>query len=97
MRKLIFGRVGTGKTTLIVNKIIPTIENYLVFDFCNEYYQWIKDESKIKKFGSFTIGKELRELVIDAIRKEKKDTTLIIDNTNLLRFRARTMLVGMRG
>ena len=36
MKKLILGKQGIGKTMFLSKKIIPTIEKFLVFDFCNE-------------------------------------------------------------
>lgn len=86
MKHLILGKLGIGKTTLIVKEIIPTIEKYLVLDFCNEYSQWIKDESKLKINENGLIGDKLKKQVINIIRNTGNDTTLIIDNTNLLYF-----------
>ena len=85
MRKLILGKQGTGKTTLIVNEIIPTLgDNYRVVDFCDEYSQWI-DESRIIKYGPVQ-GAQLKSAVIATIREMNKDTVLIIDNAEQLYF-----------
>jgi len=86
MQTLLVGGHGTGKTTLIVKSIIPKLKNYLVLDFCNEYFQWIKDETKLKRFESSLVGEKLKKQVIDVIRNNKDDTTLIIDNATLLYF-----------
>jgi predicted ABC-type sugar transport system permease subunit len=61
METLLVGGHGTGKTTLIAKEIIPKLKNYLVLDFCNEYFQWIKDESKLKTFESGLMGVKLKE------------------------------------
>lgn len=86
MKKLIIGKNGTGKTTFIAKEIIPTIEKYLVLDFCHEYSQWIKDETKIRKFERGLVGNKLKQQVIDVIRNVKDDMALIIDNAQLLYF-----------
>lgn len=83
MKKLIIGKKASGKTTFIVKEIIPTIYKYLVLDFCDEYFQWIKDERKISKFDRYLT---LKHQVIDIISNIKDETTIIIDNANLLYF-----------
>jgi hypothetical protein len=86
MQTLLVGGHGTGKTTLIVKGIIPRLKSYLVLDFCNEYFQLIKDKSKLKTFESGLMGEKLKEQTINVIRNTKNDTTLIIDNATLLYF-----------
>lgn len=86
MKTLLVGGHGTGKTTFIVKAIMPILKNYLVLDFCNEYSRLIKDETKLKKFESGLMGEKLKKQVIDIIRSNKDDTTLIIDNATLLYF-----------
>lgn len=86
MKKLLIGKMGVGKTTLIVKKIIPALEKYLVLDFYQEYPKLLLDKTKIHQFERGLIGNKLRDQSIDIIRSTNDDTTLIIDNTNLLYF-----------
>lgn len=86
MKALLVGGHGTGKTTLIVKGIVPRLKSYLVLDFCNEYSQWIKDKNRLKNFESGLVGEKLKNEVINVIRRNKDDTTLIIDNATLLYF-----------
>ena len=86
MKTLVLGQQGVGKTHFIVNEIIPTIESYLVLDFCDEYSRLIKDETNIYKFKQGVVGSEFKNEVIDVIDSTPEDIVLIIDSADLLRF-----------
>ena len=88
MKKLIIGGLGTGKTTLIVNEIIPTLENnYKVVDFCDEYALLGVNAHRIINHLRRTGGQELKEAAIKVIREtNNSDAVLIIDNADVLYF-----------
>lgn len=77
MRITIIGHKRSGKTTLIINKIIPTLNNYLVLDFNNEYYTCGIPKKKIKVFKYNPL--HTRFSVIKSIRNTKKSKILIFE------------------
>ncbi len=84
-RDIIVGGLGSGKTTLILKKIIPALKDYVVFDFCDEYRLHVKNYSKVRYFHGLT-GSRLKIEVINAINKISDSSTVIIDNSHLLYF-----------
>lgn len=46
-RILIIGAKASGKTNLIVQEIIPHLEDYVIIDSCDEYFQWFSDSRVI--------------------------------------------------
>ncbi len=81
MRKLILGKIGIGKTTFLVKKIIPKLKDYLVFDFCKEYGSISPEVKHIQISGA---GVEMKKSVSEIVLKTPKQTTLIFDNAGLL-------------
>jgi len=96
-KDIIVGELGSGKTTLIREKIIPTIKNFVVFDFCDEYRLHVKDYNTVRYFNGLT-GWPLKEAVIKSIAELNDDTTIIIDNAQLLYFpKAKYSFIPDRG
>ena len=86
MKRVVIGQHGTGKTTFIVNEIIPEISgNYLIFDFCKEYSRFkIGENGTIIEFS--LSGSKLKENIIDVIRNINDQDTIIIDSAECLYF-----------
>lgn len=85
MKTLILGDRGTGKTMYIVKKIIPTLNNYQIFDLCHEYPRLIENTERIIEFEKEgVVGRELYANVRKEILNTKDDIFHIVDNADLL-------------
>lgn len=94
MKKVIIGRRGVGKTTLIVTEILPAlhgVQDYVIIDFNDEYrfldnpsVQLFSFADKVQVINND--AKHLKEQVIDIIRRTNKETVLIIDSADTLRY-----------
>ena len=84
-KERIVGGLGSGKTTLIREKLIPLLKDYVVLDFCDEYRLHVKNSSNAIYFNGL-VGWLLKGEVISAINKLSDDATVIIDNAHLLYF-----------
>jgi archaellum biogenesis ATPase FlaH len=94
MKKVIIGRKGVGKTTLIVTEILPAlhgVQDYVIIDFNDEYRFLDNPSVQLFSFGDKVKfidrnAKHLKEQVIDIIRCTNKETVLIIDSADILRY-----------
>lgn len=84
MKTLILGSQGTGKTMFIVKKIIPTLNNYQILDYCDEYSRLLENPERIIKFEQGLVGRELYANVRKEILNTKDDIYHILDNADLL-------------
>lgn len=85
IKEILLGGLGSGKTTLILKILIPSIKDYMVFDFCDEYRLHVENFNNVAYFNGLA-GSLLKKEVIKSINKLSDDTIIIIDNSNLLYF-----------
>ncbi len=82
MKAAIIGKTASGKTTHLIKKIIPLINNFIFFDFLHEHILG----SNFKRFEKNLIGKELKSKVVNDIKSIDNNKIIIIDNVELLYF-----------
>lgn len=85
IKEILFGGLGSGKTTLIRNRLIPSLKDYMVFDFCDEYRLHVENFNNVIYFPGL-VGSLLKKEVTNYINKLNNDTIIIIDNAHLLYF-----------
>lgn len=66
---------AVGKTHFIQNRLIPELDDYLIFDFSNEYLSF----DKKKLFPVAELKETLRE-ALKVIEESSDNTTLIIED-----------------
>lgn len=85
IKEILLGGLGSGKTTLILKRLIPSIKDYMVFDFCDEYRLHVENFNNVTCFNGL-VGSLLKKEVTKSIDKLSDDTIIIIDNANFLYF-----------
>lgn len=85
IKEILVGDLGSGKTTLILKRLIPSLKDYIFLDFLDQYRLHVENSNNVIYFNGL-VGSLLKKEVTNAINKLSDNTIIIIDDAQLLYF-----------